>query len=50
MMMRLLTIFLTVFFCFGGMSFAADAQAPRKVKMTIPVVAHSMTPFYVAQS
>lgn len=28
----------------------ASAQAPRKVKMTIPVVAHSMTPVYVAQS
>src|SRR5262250_4002181 len=29
---------------------AAGAQALRKVKMTIPVVAHSMTPVYVAQS
>ena len=28
----------------------ASAQAPRKVKMTIPVVAHSMTPVYLAQS
>jgi NitT/TauT family transport system substrate-binding protein len=28
----------------------AGAQAPRKVKMTIPVVAHSMTPVYLAQS
>jgi len=28
----------------------AEAQAPRKVKMTIPVVAHSMTPVYIAQS
>ena len=27
-----------------------QAQAPRKVKMTIPVVAHSMTPVYLAQS
>ena len=29
---------------------AADAPALRKVKMTIPVVAHSMTPVYIAQS
>ena len=29
---------------------AAWAQNLRKVKMTIPVVAHSMTPIYVAQS
>lgn len=28
----------------------AAAQAPKKVKMTIPVVAHSMTPVYLAQS
>src|SRR5919109_868825 len=33
-----------------GWSAMAGAQAPRKVKMTIPVVAHSMTPVYVAQS
>lgn len=28
----------------------AGAQGPRKVKMTIPVVAHSMAPVYIAQS
>jgi NitT/TauT family transport system substrate-binding protein len=28
----------------------ADAQTARKVKITIPVVAHSMTPIYIAQS
>ena len=33
-----------------GIAFAANAQTPTKVKMTIPVVAHSMTPVYVAQS
>jgi NitT/TauT family transport system substrate-binding protein len=43
-------IFWTAFFCLGGFSLPANAQAPRKVKMTIPVVAHSMTPVYVAQS
>ena len=30
--------------------FSANAQTPTKVKMTIPVVAHSMTPIYIAQS
>ena len=33
-----------------GVALPADAQAPRQVKMTIPVVAHSMTPVYIAQS
>jgi NitT/TauT family transport system substrate-binding protein len=33
----------------GGLT-AASAQSLKKVKMTIPVVAHSMTPVYVAQS
>ena len=36
--------------CLFWFATSADAQAPRKVKMTIPVVAHSMTPVYVAQS
>jgi NitT/TauT family transport system substrate-binding protein len=49
-MKRLPAIFWTAFFCLGGFSLPAHAQAPRKVKMTIPVVAHSMTPVYVAQS
>ncbi|MCE3243759.1 MAG: hypothetical protein K0Q83_4266 [Deltaproteobacteria bacterium] len=33
-----------------GTSLSLNAQTPRKVKMTIPVVAHSMTPVYIAQS
>src|SRR5919108_4492086 len=33
-----------------GWSAMAGAQAPRKVKMTIPVVAHSMTPVFIAQN
>ena len=33
-----------------GVVFSANAQTLTKVKMTIPVVAHSMTPVYVAQS
>ena len=49
-MKRLPAIFLTAFFCLDGFSLPVLAQAPRKVKMTIPVVAHSMTPVYVAQS
>ena len=49
-MKRLPAIFWTAFFCLDGFSLSANAQAPRKVKMTIPVVAHSMTPVYVAQS
>lgn len=36
--------------CLAWCAAPASAQAPRKVKMTIPVVAHSMTPVYVAQS
>jgi NitT/TauT family transport system substrate-binding protein len=34
----------------GLLSPEADAQAPRKIKMTIPVVALSMTPVYLAQA
>ena len=33
-----------------GVALCANAQTPTKVKMTIPVVAHSMTPVYIAQS
>jgi NitT/TauT family transport system substrate-binding protein len=36
------------FLAFAQAAHAGDA--PRKVKMTIPVVAHSMTPVYLAQS
>src|SRR5262245_31829958 len=49
-MKRLNRIFLGALFCFGWSALSAHDQAPRKVKMTIPVVAHSMTPVYVAQS
>jgi len=49
-MKRLTTIFLTAVFFLGWFSHPTEAQAPRKVKMTIPVVAHSMTPVYIAQS
>src|SRR6266699_683874 len=49
-MKRLMTIFFIALFYFGWFSQPAEAQAPRKVKMTIPVVAHSMTPVYIAQS
>jgi NitT/TauT family transport system substrate-binding protein len=49
-MKRLMLVALTALFYLGGFAHPSDAQAPRKVKMTIPVVAHSMTPVYVAQS
>ena len=35
--------------CLTGFS-SARAQAPKKVKMTIPVIAHSMTPVFLAQN
>ena len=34
----------------GWFSAPAHAQAPKKVKMTIPVIAHSMTPIFLAQN
>jgi NitT/TauT family transport system substrate-binding protein len=49
-MKRLMTIFLTGAFYLGYSFSPADAQVARKVKMTIPVVAHSMTPVYIGQS
>lgn len=49
-MKRLMLVILTALFHLGWFAHPSDAQAPRKVKMTIPVVAHSMTPVYVAQS
>jgi len=49
MIKRFMLVFIGAGFClaFHGQ---ANAQTVRKVKMTIPVVAHSMTPVYVAQS
>lgn len=49
-MKEYMTICLVAAFFLGWFSQPIEAQAPRKVKMTIPVVAHSMTPVYVAQS
>jgi NitT/TauT family transport system substrate-binding protein len=49
-MKPLTAIFLAAFWSFAWSAAPAGAQAPRKVKMTIPVVAHSMTPVYIAQS
>jgi len=49
-MKRRTVIVLAGFWLFGWQILPANAQAPRKVKMTIPVVAHSMTPVYVAQT
>jgi len=34
----------------GGSYRLSDAQKPKKVKITIPVIAHSMTPVFLAQN
>jgi NitT/TauT family transport system substrate-binding protein len=48
--MKLLTLALAVgALCLSGFS-PARAQAPKKVKITIPVIAHSMTPVFLAQN
>jgi len=49
-MKPLAAMFLTALFHFGWFGYPAEAQAPRKVKLTIPVVALSMTPVYLAQA
>ena len=49
-MKRLITIFLTALFYLGAAYSPAGAQAPRKIKMTMPVIAHSMTPVFLAQN
>jgi len=49
-MSRFTALFFAAVLSLGGLAIPADAQAPRKVKMTIPVVAHSMTPVYIAQT
>jgi NitT/TauT family transport system substrate-binding protein len=36
--------------CLGYGLLPAHAQAPKKVKITIPVIAHSMTPVFLAQN
>jgi NitT/TauT family transport system substrate-binding protein len=41
---------ITVFFCLALAFPGANAQSPRKVKLTMPVVALSMTPVYLAQA
>jgi len=49
-MKRLMLVALTALFYLGWFAHPGDAQAPRKVKMTIPVIALSMTPVYLAQA
>ncbi len=39
----------STFFLLAFLPYLAIAQAPKKVRLTIPVVAHSMTPVYLAQ-
>src|SRR5438445_5260039 len=47
-MQRPMTIFFIALFYFGWFSYPDNAQAPRKVKMTIPVIAHSVSPVFIA--
>lgn len=49
-MKRLMLVVLTALFYLGLFAHPSDAQAPRKVKMTIPVIALSMTPVYLAKA
>jgi NitT/TauT family transport system substrate-binding protein len=49
-MKRLMTIVCALALGCLGVALCVNAQTPTKVKMTIPVVAHSMTPVYIAQS
>jgi len=49
-MKRLILVALTALFYLGWFAHPSDGQAPRKVKMTIPVIALSMTPVYLAQA
>ena len=46
-MKRLMFLVLVAIVCAGGV---ANAQALKKVKMTIPVIAHSMLPVFLAQN
>jgi NitT/TauT family transport system substrate-binding protein len=49
-MKKLSGIFFGMVICLGWFSMPAQGQAPRKVKLTIPVIALSMTPVYLAQA
>jgi NitT/TauT family transport system substrate-binding protein len=49
--MKRFTTVLVFISCFRAFGFyPAHAQAPKKVKITIPVIAHSMTPVFLAQN
>ncbi len=49
-MKRVLIFFLVVLSCLAGSSDPAKAQTAKKVKITIPVIAHSMAPIFIAQN
>jgi len=49
-MKRLMIILLAMPAFVGGSYRLSDAQTPKKVKITIPVIAHSMTPVFLAQN
>ena len=50
MIRTVVSVGLCATFCLAAHHAGAQVQAVRKVKMTVPVVGHSMTPVYVAQS
>ena len=49
-MKRFTTVLAAVLGCLTCLAPAAQAQALKKVRITIPVVAHSMTPVFLAQN
>ena len=49
-MKRIVTISLVALAGVVGFAHHSDAQAVKKVKMTIPVIAHSMLPVFLAQN
>src|SRR6266550_2192313 len=49
-MKRFMIILASTLFYLECSSLPVQAQAPKKVKITIPVIAHSMTPVFLAQN
>ncbi len=49
-MKPIISLSLVVLSCIARFTCPADAQTVRKVKITIPVIAHSMTPVFLAQN
>jgi len=49
-MKRLIAMAFVTFIGLCGETQQASGQTPKKVKMTIPVIAHSMLPVFLAQN